>query len=217
MRQWVFDRPPVEWLTAGFLVLLLVSGLFGGLREVTPPEPPALELGKPLELEPMTLTVDRVYWANELPAVPKPADAPPRTGQISAVEPEGARLLVVEGTVTNTTDETQYGVLAKESVRLDGLSGFTDDDGEPVASVDVAPTFLHSLPERDSLSKLQPGITYDVAWIWDQPKGQPTPTTLTVVANDHTWRQDSLDFSWGWKDPARDTAGTFPVAEGTAR
>lgn len=216
LRHWVFDRPPAQWITGGFLVALLLSGLFGGLREVEPDDAP-LVIGTAVDVEPLTITVDRVYWAPSLPRVPKPADAPRGTGEIYALKPDpkkSDRLLVVEGTLTNTSDETVYGVIATDSVRLEGLANFTDRHGEPAESIDVAPGYTYSLPEREPLSMAQPGITYKVAWIWEQPKGQPAPAALNVVVNKHTWRQDSLDFEWEWKDAERFASSALAAAKG---
>jgi hypothetical protein len=41
----------------------------------------------------------------------------------------------------------------------------------------------------------------------------PLPQRLTVAVNGHTWREDTLDFHLGWKDPAVEATGPFAVPE----
>jgi hypothetical protein len=222
-RRWALDLPPVALLTGGFLVVLLVSGLFGGLREVDTDPAGTVTAGVPVETEPLTVTVKDAYWVTAFPeaaASPVDSDGSDSAGgsdsdrRIYPDEPTRGRFVVVEATVLNTSDETvDYDVL-REAVSLDGAQGFvTARDAALVPAAQARPTYVYTMPEKRIFGTAQPGVTYTVAYLWDQSAAVALPQRLTVAVNGHTWREDTLDFHLGWKDPAVEATGPFAVPE----
>ena len=216
-RRWALDLPPLALLTGGFLVVLLVSGLFGGLREVDTDPAGTVTAGVPVETEPLTVTVEDAYWVTAFPeAATSGASTDSSDGdrRIYPDEPTRGRFVVVEATVLNTSDETvDYDVL-REAVSLDGAQGFvTSRDAALVPAAKARPTYVYPMPEKRIFGTAQPGVTYTVAYLWDQSAAVPLPERLTVAVNGHTWREDTLDFHLGWKDPAVEATGPFAVPE----
>jgi hypothetical protein len=219
-RRWALDLPPLALLTGGFLVVLLVSGLFGGLREVDTDPAGTVTAGVPVETEPLTVTVKDAYWVTAFPeAADSPdsadsADSSDSDRRIYPDEPTRGRFVVVEATVLNTSDETvDYDVL-REAVSLDGAQGFVSTrDTALVPAAQARPTYVYTMPEKRIFGTAQPGVTYTVAYLWDQSAAVPLPQRLTVAVNGHTWREDTLDFHLGWKDPAVEATGPFAVPE----
>jgi hypothetical protein len=216
-RRWALDLPPLALLTGGFLVVLLVSGLFGGLREVDTDPAGTVTAGVPVETEPLTVTVKDAYWVTAFPETATSGGSPGSADgdrRIYPDEPTRGRFVVVEATVLNTSDETvDYDVL-REAVSLDGAQGFvTSRDAALVPAAKASPTYVYTMPEKRIFGTAQPGVTYTVAYLWDQSAAVPLPERLTVAVNGHTWREDTLDFHLGWKDPAVEATGPFAVPE----
>jgi len=210
-RRWVLDLPPYAWLTSGFLVVLLVSGLFGGLREVDTHPTGTVTAGVPVATEPLTVTVTDAYWVATFPV---DGDSPDRDRRVYADEPTRGRFVVVEATVLNTSEQTvDYDVL-REAVSLDGAQGFvTTRSAALVTAAEAPPTYVYTMPEKRIFGTAQPGVTYRVAYLWDQSAAVRLPERLTVAVNGHTWREDTLDFRLGWKDPEVRATGPFPVPQ----
>ncbi|MFM6847672.1 MAG: hypothetical protein ACKOVB_01025 [Terrabacter sp.] len=95
-RRRLLDLPPLALLTAGFLAVLLVSVLFGGLREVDTDPAGTVTAGVPVRTEPLTVTVEDAYWVT---AFPEAADSADRDRRIYPDKPTGGRFVVVEATV----------------------------------------------------------------------------------------------------------------------
>lgn len=219
-RRWVLGLSPSAWLTTGFLVVLLVSGLFGGLREVDTDPAGTVTAGVPVQTDPLTVTVRGAYWVTSFPEAADSPDSTSSTGSTGSTagaiypdKPTRGRFVVVEATVLNTSDRTvDYDVL-REAVSLDGGQGFVTTRGTAlVPAVQARPTYVYTMPEKRIFGTAQPGVTYTVAYLWDQSAAVPLPGRLTVAVNGHTWREDTLDFHLGWHDPAVEATGPFAVA-----
>ncbi len=216
--RWVLRRPPVEWGTALVVLVLLASGLFGGLREVDTDPVRPLVVGEPVAADPVELTVEAVYTVTQFPGIPASGDTP----EAYPDDPSGGRFVVVEGTVTNTSDATLRSDVLYRLIGLDGVEGDEGTGGfvsrtrpgELVTAADARPALAYTMPEKRALTAAQPGLTYRVAWLFDQSSSRPAPTRLTVAVNEHTWRQDTLDFSYGWKDPEPRARAVVPVGAG---
>lgn len=200
-RRWLATVTVRQWLLAGFLVLLLASTPFGGLRAQRAEATPALETGKATTVEPFRVTVTKVREGNDLGV----AQAPKIDG----------RYLVVFATVSSTDRERsvpQFSAL-RELLRIEGVTGVTRAYGSrPEArSDDLEPDTVLVADDAQPMGDLAPGLTYRLAFVWRQAPGEPVPATVRVAAYRHTYRQASIDDTVDWRDPTRAAAGTFPV------
>ena len=213
-RRWLLDLSPLALLTSGFLVVLLVSGLFGGLREVDTDPAGTVTAGLPVQTEPLTVTVEDAYWVTAFPPEADSPDGSDGDRRVYPDKPTRGRFVVVEATVLNTSDHTvDYDVL-REAVSLDGAQGFvsTSESGL-VPAAQARPAYVYTMPEKRIFGTAQPGVTYTVAYLWDQSAAVALPERLNIAVNGHTWREDTLDFHLGWKDPAVEATGPFAVTE----
>ncbi len=186
-------------LGAGAL-LLLVSGLFGGLGRAEPDDLSVLKAGRTVETEPFDVTVTEVGWSTDL-------------GE-SLGESELGRFMVVYATIRSTEKHSVDGFVLQEAVRLRGLDGFGKRpySDELVASDTATPTLV-SRDDQVNLDVLNPGLTYDVAYIWEQSADQALPSDVDVSVYDHSFRQSSLDDQENWFDSSVSATGRFSVTE----
>lgn len=203
-RRWV-----VAWLAArsvrqlvlmaGALVLL-VSGAFGGLRQAEADDRDRLAVGEPHLAEPIRLTVKGVYWADDLGETIGPSDY-------------GRYLLVIADVSTNQANSVDSFVV-RETLRIKGLQKLATSEirDVPVASEDADPRVIVT-EDRVRLSEIGPGLTYEVAYIWEQKTSEPLPTSVEMLARSHQFRQSSLDTQQNWFGISDDAIGTFPVTE----
>ncbi|MEO7446996.1 MAG: hypothetical protein ABI336_01880 [Humibacillus sp.] len=210
-RRWALGRAPFEWLTAGFLVILLASGLFGGLDTVDPDPVSTVTTGVPVQTKPLTVTVTSTYAVSTFPGIPRVEGVTP---EVYPDKPTRGRFVVVEATVENTSDATvSYDVL-REAVSLGGASGFVGRQSDSlVAAEEARASQVYTLPEKRIFGSAQPGVTYRVAYLFDQSSTTALPPRITVAVKAHTWRQDTLDFSHGWKDPKVTASSSLPLTE----
>lgn len=209
VRRWLLSLPPASWATAVVLIALLVSGLFGGLREVDTDPVGALERDRAVSASPVEVSVTDVYTAREFPGLA----ATDGTDRVPADRPRAGRFIVVEASVTNTSEATVGSSVLSRAVSLDDATGFVSSKGAPVDAAQARPTLVYTLPEKSVFTRAQPGVTYRVAYLFDQSTDVPAPTAITVAVNEHTWREDSLDFSMDWKDPEARATGRFALRE----
>lgn len=200
-RRWLATVTVRQWLLGAFLVVLLASTPFGGLRAQRAEATPALELGKAATVEPFRFTVTKVREGNDLGV----AQAPKIDG----------RYLVVFATVSSTDGERsvpQFSAL-RELLRIEGVPGVTRAYGSRPEAVsdDLEPDTILVADDAQPMGDLAPGLTYRLAFVWRQAPGQPLPATLRVAAYRHTYRQASIDDTVDWRDPTRAAVGTFPV------
>lgn len=122
------------------------------------------------------------------------------------------RYLLVFAELTNTTDEPVTRAAIAESVRLVDVEGLVDYfDGAPIEDPAAAePQLIHAL-DSTRLGFIGPGMTYSVAFLWEQAGTAAAPPELDLELVAHTWRRSTLDRSWIWTDPAVVTTMTVPV------
>lgn len=212
VRRWLLSLPPATWVTAVVLIALLVSGLFGGLREVDTDPVGALERDRAVSAAPVEVSVTDVYTVREFPGLPATDGA----GSVPADQPSAGRFVVVEASVTNTSEATVGSSVLSRAVSLDDATGFVSSKGARVEAAQAPPTLVYTLPEKSAFTRAQPGVTYRVAYLFDQAAEVAAPATITVAVNEHTWREDSLDFSMDWKDPEVRATGRFALRERAA-
>ncbi|WP_286928138.1 MULTISPECIES: hypothetical protein [Aeromicrobium] len=186
-------------LAALAAVVVLASGLFGGLATAETTGPAALESGEKIHAEPFDLTVDRVRWSTDL----------------GLDEEVRGRYIAVVATLENTSDHPVYTGTLRDTMRLRGLEGFyaglTGDETE--RSEDATPQVL-VLADGSPLSAAAPGLEYEVAFVWEQEESEPLPTEATVEVSQWTWRRSTLDDQFMWFDRTPTHEGTFDVEQG---
>lgn len=180
-------------------VVLLVSGLFGGLREAPVEAAESLVVGRAHESEPFTLTIERARWTSDL-------------GEIGKTE-RGRYLIVIVKVRTDADRSVDLSVL-QEAIALKGLAGtYAAMGGDKVVPSEKAKPSVYVLADGTRMSALTPGLTYELAYVWEQSSNEPVPAELTVASRSHTWRQSSLDDQMNWFDETVDAVGTVPVKE----
>ncbi|MEV0461093.1 hypothetical protein [Catellatospora methionotrophica] len=174
--------PGLRWAVA--VVLLGVSGLFGGLDSVPDPQPETLTAGTPVYGGPWEVTVEGAVVQRVL-------------GKLR-LEKETNRWLVLTATVRITAHESS--ILPSDLLTLDGVTGLT------------SPTPADAALDRDKsrLRLLQPDMPERVLFIWEQSGDAPVPSSITVSVKQRTYREDSLSSAWYWMDS--DTGGDVTPA-----
>lgn len=191
----VLDQPLQRIGVLGAVLLLGATAAFGGLEEQTQDGPEALVVDAPVEVAPFEITVHRVVWTTDLP------------GQY--LTDDGNRWIAVVATVRNTSDAGVLGGLLVDALTLDDVDGLLRDPrehGVPASSVAV-------LADGSSLGPVQPGLTYEAAFLFEQDGASPPPAGVAVQLQQHTFRAGSLDASVGWRFPATVLRGELDVRE----
>lgn len=185
----VKGRPTTQKVGGGVAAALLASAPFGGLSAVPDQGGPGqVRLDEAIQVGPFRVVIDQVV---ELP------DLEP------AVRPEpGQRVLVLDATVTNTTDRPDYGTLLHGQLSLSG-GGVRMEDRPTLVVVDDSTT----------VSTFNPGVEYRlaIAYTTDGP-WQGDSVTLTVdrlefVVEDRLTLDDN---AWRPRDGVQ-WQGTLPV------
>lgn len=188
-----FAAKPLTWIGVVLAVLVLaVAGLFGGLRERhDAPAHPVLAVGAAVDAGPWRVTVQRARSLDELDGA-------------YLTDPAENRWFAVVATITVIDDvpNAEVGVALEprgvESLRL-------DDRGRV-----VAPQVLR-LSDGQPLGVLNPGITEDVAFLWEQAKSAPVPTEVTLDVGAPARRRDSFSTALVWKYGERTIVGSVTV------
>jgi hypothetical protein len=204
------QRAPRQQLTlagsaagAAALAVLIASG-FDPLEKPEAEVAP-LAVGEAVDIGPFTVTADRMRVVDELPGISEGND--------------DTRVLALVATVTATGTTTQHGAMLSESVALDGVAGVpaeavpgeTADPGEPVPAGDV-----YVMADGTRLDALQPGLEYEVAFVWEQDARADVPAQARLVLIGRTLRQSSIDHSQEWLDPLPVVAGDIEVTVPTS-
>ncbi|MGV8979106.1 MAG: hypothetical protein ACOH17_13785 [Cellulomonas sp.] len=189
------DQPLRRIGIGGAVVLLAVTAAFGGLREQTKDGPEVLAVDTPVEVAPFELTVHRIVWTTDLP------------GQYLSAK--GNRWVGVVATVRNTSESGLLGETLRDALTLDDVDGLVQEPSRLVPGVRA--TSIALLADGSSLSPVQPGLTYEAAFLFEQDGSITPPTSATVRLLQHTWRKGSLDPSVGWRDPATMLAAQLDV------
>ncbi len=137
-RGFVTGRPTSQKVGGGVAAALLASAPFGGLAAVEAPTTEPLRLDQAFRVGPYEIVIDKVV---ELPDL-KPAISPE----------EGQRVIVLDATVTNTTDRPDYSVTLTNHITVDG-GGVKVEERPSLVFVD----------DSTDLSILNPGVGYRTA------------------------------------------------------
>ena len=201
VRGWLAARSFRQIVFAVGAVILLLSGAFGGLSQTEPDdERAALTVDEPHLSEPIRLTVKRVAWSDDLGEVLGPS--------------EFGRYLLVIADVSTNQDRSVDSFVVRETLRMQGLKGLAKSQlsKDPVRSEDADPQVIVTA-DRTRLSEIGPGLTYEVAFVWEQKKSEPLPDTIDLLTRSHQFRRSSLDDQENWFGSSDDAIGTFTVAK----
>lgn len=191
---------PLRHLGVGVAVVVLgTTAAFGGLEQAADTDRlPPVRVGVKTRVAPYDITINKVVWVNDLPNV-YPSE-------------RGNRWLAITATVRNTHDVSLYGAVElAESVTLsdvDGLVRAPDPGDDRVRS-----SYQKLIMDNSDLHPVQPDIDYDMVFLFEQKAGSPPPNQVRVKLVGHTWREDSIDKSEKWLDPAVLAESTLPMTE----
>ncbi|MGY4642718.1 hypothetical protein [Cellulomonas sp. URHB0016] len=191
------DQPLRRIGIGGALVLLAVTAGFGGLRQQAQDGLEELAVDAPVEVAPFELTVHRVVWTTDLP------------GQY--LSKDGNRWVGVVATVRNTSDAGVLGTTLTEALTLADVDGLVQEPTTVVPG--VAASSIALLDDGSTLSPVQPGLSYEAVFLFEQDGSVPPPTGATVQLQQHTWRSGSLDPTVAWWDPTTTLRGELDVRE----
>ncbi len=174
IRRWLGKLGLRQMLQIGFAVILAATALFGGLDSVNTKVTP-FEPGEPFSDGEFTITIHRATAVDEFPSGTAVA-APPTPGR---------RYLGVVATVRN--DGTVPGRLQDE----------IDLRGQPDKK------FLGALRMSDSslITSLGPGLTEEVAFIWQLPRSAVQPGNAVTLRVWHKKFQElAVSYGKDWID-----------------
>ena len=192
---------PLRSLGVGVTVIVLgVTALFGGLADadVEHPDVARVTVGEKVVAAPYEITIRKVVWVDELPNV--------------YPQEKGSHWLAITATLRNTHTESLFGAVElKDALTLSGVDGLVE---KPERGTDrVESSYRKVIADTSDLSPVQPGIAYEMVFLFEQRAGVTPPTEVTVQAVGHTWRQNSIDKTMGWFDPTVVAQGTLPMVE----
>jgi hypothetical protein len=170
-------RVPPRRAGAGFGVLILgVSGLFGGLKPGAAPPVPTVRVGAVNQGVPWNVTVTRVRLVSDTPPL--------------LLKNKGDRWLLVLATVEVTADESRQDI--GDALRVTGVTGLLSTE----------PAYVVRARDATYAGLLNPGMPERLGFFWEQSSGSPVPTRVDVQVYGMTHRLDSLTGLPGWYDPA---------------
>ncbi len=180
LRTFVGSRSATQRIGAVAVVAVLLTAPFGGLKDHEGYEA-QLELGHRYDLGPFDLTVDKVVTVSDL----KPAVKPQKKGD---------RLLVIEITVTNHTEDDFPISLVLGTLGGDHTGAvpwpddveFAEESGE--APPEAATPKVFNVADTSDMAgeAFNPGQTYQLAVVVEQAPGwDPEDFSLTVFGFVH--------------------------------
>lgn len=192
---------PLRTLGVGVTGIVLgATALFGGLEDADPTsrDVTSVKIGEKVVAAPYEITIRKVVWVDELPNV-YPLE-------------KGSHWLAVTATVRNTHSESLFGAVElKDALALTGVEGLVEKPERGTERVES--TYRKIIADTTDLSPVQPGLSYEMVFLFEQRADAAPPTEVAVEAVGHTWRQNSIDKTTGWFDPAVVARGTLPMVE----
>jgi hypothetical protein len=180
-------------LGAGAAAVLLVTAPFGGLRATAPTDPDPITAKESFRVGPFDVVVDHVVTVSDL----KPQIEP---------ETEGNRLLAVVGTVRNPGVRPEYAVLLTRALSVRHGDVVAPAGGRSASQ-------LVSLADGEAISEVNPGLTYKVAFVFEQRAGWKKQDVTVDVLGYTFQEEDPLTLdpnSWLRGDDVAQR-GDFPV------
>jgi hypothetical protein len=121
----------------------------------------------------------------------------------------GNRWVAVVATVRNTSDAGVLGGTLQAALTLTDVEGLVE---KPGVVPGVTSTSIAVLEDGSSLSPVQPGLTYEAAFLFEQAGTAAPPTSATVQLQRQTWRA-GLDPSAAWSDATTTLRAQLDVRE----
>ena len=219
---WLSRRTLHQQLGALAAVGLLVSAPFGGLDRASGTGStsgssnssgsssssvgavPVVAPGQPVDATPFRIVVTKAV------ATPEAGGSLPRL--------TGEQTYLLIGVTISTTD-TRTAYLAADAVRLRGVGSLLDTTTVTRAAIapddQVAPR-LYQVKDDSALDGVQPGLTYDAAFVVTRATTADLPSHVTVVLYRHTYRPHTALGTYDWFDPVPVAQVTVPVTRPTA-
>lgn len=171
-------------------VVLVVTGLFGGMNaveEAAPDELPTARGGEPIAVEPMTFTVKSIRHADELRPVAR-------------AEP-GKTYYFVVFDVTNLSDKAVPAYTLAEALKLDVAGTQTT---QPITS-------LYRVNDSLYADGYQPDVPVSTVAVWEADAAAPVPQEATLTISELTWYEyfTTADEEWQVAEPA--VTVTLPI------
>jgi hypothetical protein len=192
---------PLRTLGVGVTGIVLgATALFGGLEDADPAsrDVTSVKIGEKVVAAPYEITIRKVVWVDELPNV-YPLE-------------KGSHWLAITATVRNTHTESLFGAVElKDALALSGVEGLVEKPERGTERVES--TYRKIIADTTDLSPVQPGLSYEMVFLFEQRADAAPPTEVAVEAVGHTWRQNSIDKTMGWLDPEVVARGTLPMVE----
>jgi hypothetical protein len=192
---------PLRTLGVGVTGIVLgATALFGGLEDADPTsrDVTSVKIGEKVVAAPYEITIRKVVWVDELPNV-YPLE-------------KGSHWLAITATVRNTHTESLFGAVElKDALALSGVEGLVEKPERGTERVES--TYRKIIADTTDLSPVQPGLSYEMVFLFEQRADAAPPTEVAVEAVGHTWRQNSIDKTMGWLDPEVVARGTLPMVE----
>jgi hypothetical protein len=188
---------PLRNLGVGVTAIVLgTTAAFGGLEEAEGADAPTpVKVGTTTTAEPFDITIKRLLWVNDLPGYPTSAD--------------GNRWLAIVADVKNTGETTLLPTYAREAVTVSGVEGLPKPpeldlttDQEDDRTNRIGPDHLLYLPDSTELSPLQPGISYEAVYLYEQEAAATPAEKVDVQLVGHTLRADTFQGTEQYLDPA---------------
>ncbi|GAA3529823.1 hypothetical protein AFL01nite_00630 [Aeromicrobium flavum] len=201
LRRWVLRLSRTltlrQALSAVAALVVLASGLFGGLATARTSGPTELVAGEQVHAEPFDVTVERARWLTDL--------------GLEGETPRG-RYISVVATIKNTSDHPVYRSEIRDTMRLHGLDGvFRRESGKETGPSEAATPRVLVVADASELASAAPGLEYEVVFLWEQAEYMPVPEDATVAVAARTWRQSTLDDQYLWFDPTVTHAGSIAI------
>lgn len=177
-------------------ILLAASAPFGGLDAAATPEPGTFEAGEVIALGPFDVTVKKIVTLDDLAPSMSPSE-------------EGNRLIVISAKVHNPGDRPEFPSLLAKGITLEGggvpLTPETKTISQPAL-------FLQGDGQRPDMT-INPGMTYDMAFVYEQEAGwQAKPVTLKVATYVYVDEGTlTLDEDYWRVDPETSATAVIPV------
>ncbi len=159
--------------------------------------PGVIKVGEVMEAAPFTIRIRRLLWVaeDELPGV--------------YVNEDGDRWLAIVADIRNTTDASLLPYYAQQALTVSGVAGLLK---EPELNLDtpqeddrtdrVTSDQLLQLADSNELNPIQPDLTYQVVFLFEQKATARPATKVAVQLVGRTLRPDTFDQQEMWLDPA---------------
>jgi hypothetical protein len=155
------------------VVVVAISGAFGGLKPAHEPDLPAPSLNTVFAGKPWNITVHSVRLFGDLPPL--------------VLHNKGDRWLTVVATVEITSDESTS--LFSEAVRVKGIQGLLSEKADEV----------HYAATGGFTTALQPGVPERVGFFWEQAADVPIPQKAEVDLYGATYQEPAQGQNvFGW-------------------